>query len=354
MSIARLLARPELLALAPYRAAHWEPGFVRLHANENPWRAVGDTSAEGLAQYPQPIPEAVRARLADLYQLPASHVLPTRGADEGIDLLARAFLAAGRDAALICPPTFGMYAVATRIQGADVVEVPLRSEADFALDTPAVLSALADTRIKLLFLCAPGNPTATDLAEEDVLAVLRATRDRALVVLDEAYVEFADRPSWSTRLAEFRNLVVLRTLSKAYSLAGARVGAVLADPSVIDLLERILPPYSMSTGTIESVLRALDPRAIPIARGRIARLIEERATFADCLRALPSVLSVGTSATNFLYVTVRDPAEFERRASAGGFLLRNFSSGSLTPGALRISLGDHATCMQLLEALQTP
>ena len=151
MNIAARLARPELLSLAPYRAAHWDPGFIRLHANENPWRAVGDTTVDGLARYPQPMPEAVRTQLANLYEVPTTHVLPTRGADEGIDLLARAFLTAGRDAALVCPPTFGMYAVATHIQGADVVEVPLRANADFSLDTPAVLSALADSRIKLVF-----------------------------------------------------------------------------------------------------------------------------------------------------------------------------------------------------------
>jgi histidinol-phosphate/aromatic aminotransferase/cobyric acid decarboxylase-like protein len=354
MTIAQRLGRADLLELEAYQSASWQPGLVRLHANENPWRAVGDDSIEGLSRYPEPIPNAVRERLAALYGVVPAQLLATRGADEGIDLLTRSFLSAGRDAALICPPTFGMYAVATRIQGASLVSVPLQPAPSFELNVPAICSALAQSAIKLIFLCAPGNPTAVDLRTDDVERVLAAAHERALVVIDEAYVEFADRPSWTTRLHEYSHLVVLRTLSKAYSLAGARVGSVIADPSIISLLGKLIPPYSMATGTIEATLRALDSAALPIATARIDLLVTERTRLAGALTALADVESVGRSSANFLYTTLRNPAAFLERAARGGFLLRDYTNGPFTPRAVRITVADPATNDRLIEALTTP
>ncbi len=353
MSLAARLARPEIVALAPYAHASWEPSLERLHANENPWRDADDRSAAGLNRYPEPQPRALEARLAALYGVPPERLIAGRGSDEGIDLLARAFLAPGRDAALICPPTFGMYALATRIQGAALIEVPLRRADGYALDAPALEAALTPAA-KLVFLCTPNNPTGHALDAPVIEGLARRLAERALVVVDEAYAEFGAAPSLAARAGELPNLVVLRTLSKAYALAGARVGAVIADPAIIELLRRVIPPYSMPTPTIEAALAALAPAALARARDRIAALRAERGRLARALGTLPLVTRVWPSEANFLLVDSADPAALLARARAAGFLLRDFSHGALTPGAVRITVGAPEQNDRLLEGLARP
>jgi histidinol-phosphate aminotransferase len=353
MSLAARLARPEILALTPYAHARWDPSLERLHANENPWRYLGDRSAAGLNRYPEPQPRAVEERLAALYGVPPDRLLAARGSDEGIDLLARAFLTPGRDAALICPPTFGMYAVATRIQGAALVEVPLARDAGYALDEGALVAALAPA-VKLVFLCTPNNPTGNVVDAGLIERLAARLADRALLVVDEAYAEFADAPSLAGRIGALPNLVVLRTLSKAYALAGARVGAVLADRAVVEILRRVIPPYSMATPTIEAVLAALEPAPLAHARARIAELQAERDRLATALAALPLVRRVWPSAANFVLIECRDAAAVLDRARTTGFLLRDFSRGPLTLGAVRITVGTPVQNDRLLEGLATP
>jgi histidinol-phosphate aminotransferase len=353
MSLAARLARPEILTLAPYAHASWDPALERLHANENPWRYVGDRSAAGLNRYPEPRPHAVEQRLATLYGVRPEQLLAGRGSDEGIDLLTRVFLAPGRDAALICPPTFGMYAVATRIQGARVVEVPLARAAGYALDEDALVAALAPA-VKLVFICTPNNPSGNAIEARLIERLAARLAERALLVVDEAYAEFSDAPSFARRIAALPNLVVLRTLSKAYALAGARVGAVLADASIVELLRRVIPPYSMATPTAEAVLAALAPAPLARAQARIAELRSERDRLAAALAALPLVRHVWPSEANFLLVESADAAALLARARAAGFLLRDLSHGSLTPGAVRITVGSPEQNERLLAGLATP
>jgi len=353
MSLAARLARPEILALAPYAHARWEPALERLHANENPWRDELDRSAAGLNRYPEPHPAAVEARLAALYGVAPECLIAGRGSDEAIDLLARAFLVPGRDAAVICPPTFGMYAVATRIQGARLIEVPLARAAGYAPDAAALERALDDA-VKLVFLCTPNNPTGNEVEAALIERLAARLAGRALVVVDEAYAEFGARPSLAARIADLPNLVVLRTLSKAYALAGARVGAALAEPGIIELLRRVIPPYSMPTPTSEAVLAALAPAPLARARARIERLKAERARLAAALAPLPLVRRVWPSAANLLLVEWHDAPLALARARAAGFLLRDFSRGPLTPAALRITVGAPEQNDRLLEGLAAP
>lgn len=352
MSLVERLARPEILALEPYSHAAWDPALERLHANENPWRLPGDASRAGLNRYPEPHPLALEQRLAVLYGVDASSLIAGRGSDEGIDLLCRAFLAAGRDAALICPPTFGMYAVAARIQGARVVEVPL-ANTDWSLDPAAVIAATTPD-VKLVFLCSPGNPTGRALETRAIEAVLGGLASRALVVVDEAYAEFSSVPSFASRLGEFPNLVVLRTLSKAYALAGARCGALLAAGPIVSLLRRIIPPYSMPTPSIEAVLAALEAAPLAETGARIARLVAERARLAAGLAASPWVRRVCPSDANFLFVECTDAATVIARATAAGLLIRDFSRGTRTPGGVRVTVGSPAQNDRLIEALGRP
>ena len=337
MNLARI-ARPEILGLAPYAHASWEPALTRLHANENPWRDADDASLTGLNRYPEPEPAALEARLAALYGVAADELLAARGSDEAIDLLARVFLCPGKDAALICPPTFGMYAVAARIQGASVIEVPLRRERGFALDEAGLGRAL-EGPVKLIFICTPNNPTGHETDPGSIERLAARVAGRALVVVDEAYAEFAGTGSLATRIKRLPNLVVLRTLSKAYALAGARVGALIADASVVELARRVRPPYSIATPCTEAALAALAPAPLARARARIELIRSERTKLAAALAQLPLVRRVWPSAANFLLVESEDAAALLARARAAGFLLRDFSQGALTPGAVRISVG---------------
>ncbi|HEX7374360.1 MAG TPA: aminotransferase class I/II-fold pyridoxal phosphate-dependent enzyme, partial [Steroidobacteraceae bacterium] len=266
MSSVLSLARPDILQLQPYQHATWDPSLERMHANEMPWRAQGDNSVAGLNRYPEPQPKALVERMALLYGVPAASVLVGRGSDEAIDLLVRAFCRAGEDSVVITPPTFGFYKVAAKIQGAQVVEVPLLRPG-FQLDTEAVIAA--GRRAKIVFLCSPNNPTGNLLDEGAMLRVCRELAGTALVCIDEAYIEFAGRPSLAARLGEFPNLVLLRTLSKAYALAGARLGTLLASEEIVGLLKRIIPPYAIPASTVEDVLRLTEA---PQRAGSAARI----------------------------------------------------------------------------------
>jgi histidinol-phosphate aminotransferase len=344
------LARPDIVALKPYDHAAWMPDQVRLHANELPWRPPGDHSFGGLNRYPEPQPPALLQRLASLYRVPPESVLAGRGSDEAIDLLVRGFCRAGQDAVLLCPPTFGMYAVAARIQGARVREVPLRASSGFALDEAAVLEACAK-EVKLVFLCSPNNPTGNLLSEESILRIAAALKTRALVVVDEAYVEFAGRPPLVRHLSRTSNLALLRTLSKAHGLAGARCGILIADPEVILLLKKVIPPYAIAQLTLEAVMKLLEPEALATMRERAALIRAERRRVAQALARLKCVTRIWPSETNFLLVEFANATQALSKAAAAHLLVRDVRAFSGLAGSLRITIGARVHNDRLLHAL---
>ena len=235
------LARPEIVALKPYAHASWLPALTRMHANEAPWRPTGDQTQAGLNRYPEPQPQALIERLAALYGVLPTQLLGTRGADEAIDILSRIYLRAGSDAILQFGPTFGMYRVAAHIQGAEVIELALNRDAGWRFDPEALLAAWRPN-IKLVYLCSPNNPTANLLEETALEYICGALEGKAIVVIDEAYIEWSGRASFARRLQQFRTLAILRTLSKAHALAGARIGALLASPDLIQLARKESDP----------------------------------------------------------------------------------------------------------------
>jgi histidinol-phosphate aminotransferase len=332
------LARPEILTLQPYQHAAWEPSLERMHANEMPWRADGDPSGAGMNRYPEPQPAALVEHLADLYGVSPKNVLVGRGSDEGIDLVVRAFCRAGLDSVLICPPTFGMYKVSARIQGAGLVEVPLVKERGFALDADAVLRTWREG-IKLVFLCTPNNPTGNLLRRSDIELICRELADRAVVVVDEAYIEFAHEESMVNVLERWSNLVVLRTLSKAYALAGARCGALMAHAEIVELLGRVITPYALPIHTIESALRLTDAEHVRESRYRIERIRAERQRLSDSLATLPLIRRVWPSDANFLLVDCVDADCVFRAAIAVGLIIRDPRSQPQLSTCLRISIG---------------
>jgi histidinol-phosphate aminotransferase len=344
------LARPDILTLTPYEHAVWDIQFERLHANENPWRAAGDNMATALNRYPECPPVALTERLAGIYGVRPEQLLVGRGSDEGIDLLCRAFLRAGQDSVIVCPPTFGYYKVAAKVQGAGVAEVPLLKERNFALDRSAVLAAW-NPPVKLVFLCSPGNPTGTLLDDADVRFVCEQLDGKAIVVVDEAYVEFAARDSFTKLIARFSNLAVLRTLSKAYALAGVRCGSVIADPEIIQLLEKVIPPYAVPSSTIDSVLAVTDSAHAAVVAERIGLLLTERRKLAERLAASPAIRRVWPSDTNFMLVECVDADRVLAAAKAVKVVLRDQRSQPQLANCLRISVGTPAQNARLVEAL---
>jgi len=345
------LARPEIRAIKPYAHAAWLPSLTRLHANEAPWRPAGDTTAAGLNRYPEPQPVLLLERLATLYGLPVSQVLVTHGSDEAIDLLSRVYLAAGADAILQCIPTFGMYQLAARIQGAAVIEVPLERAAGWSLDPERLLAAW-HPHVKLVYLCSPNNPTSNLLDLEALEAVVRALDGRAVVVIDEAYVEWSRRASLKSWLDRYSTLAILRTLSKAHALAGARIGALLAHPDMIQLARRIIAPYSLAQPAIEVALRALEPHEIAASQARVEALLEERQYLSDRLLRSRWVERVWPSDANFLLIDCRDADRFMRLSMAGGTIVRDLRANPALPASLRVSVGTRAQNDVLLDSVE--
>ncbi len=343
-------ARPEIRALAPYSHAAWEPSLTRLHANELPWRVAGDASAAGLNRYPEPQPPPLVHGLARLYSVQPEQLLVGRGSDEAIDLLLRVFCRAGQDNVIICPPTFGMYGVAARIQGAEVRSVPLRGADDFALDVDAVLKSV-DENTKLVFVCSPNNPTANAVSPMLLADLARALAPRALLVVDEAYIEFASVPSLCPHLAALPNLAILKTLSKAHGLAGARVGALIAAPAIIALARKVIPPYAITALTVEAVAPLLQPAAVAAMQQRVQDLLQERTRLATALRKLRCISRVWPSDANFLLIDCADPDAVLARIRRAGLIIRDVRQPAL-PRSLRVSVGTIEENNRVLESLQ--
>ena len=348
MSAILALARPEIVALKAYSHASWDPAFDRLHANELPWRAETDRTRAGLNRYPEPHPLELAARLAGLYGVQPAQLLPGRGSDESIDLVVRGFCRAGVDNVIICPPTFGMYSVAARIQGAEVREVPLVREHGFALDAGAVLAA-CDANTRVVFLCSPNNPTGNTLEPAAVEQVLVALANRSLVVVDEAYIEFSGAESLAASLHRFPNLVVLRTLSKAFGLAGARVGSLIADPGIVALLSKVIPPYSIPQLTIEAVFATLAPAQLAIQRERVSQVRAERDRLRAALESKSSVKKIWPSVANFLLVDFEAAEAALEAARRAKLLIRDMRS--VSPQSLRISVGSPEQNDRLVRSL---
>lgn len=344
------LARADIRALQPYSSARMEAsgGQVFLNANESAWTPMGDLGL-GCNRYPEPQPAELVATLAELYGVRRDQLLVGRGSDEAIDLLVRAFCRAGEDAIVIQPPTFGMYSVCAKIQGAAVLEVPLSP--DFSLDVDTLLAAVTPA-VKLVFVCTPNNPTGQVLSRGDIERLLRGLAGRALLVVDEAYVEFADSGSVAELIDQYEYLAVLRTLSKAWALAGVRIGTLLADAQVIALLRRIMPPYPLPLPCVDAALLALSGWGRVNAREHVDIVREQRVLMRERLLRLPSVRDVLPSQANFLTVRFDDAGEMYRRLLGDGVVVRDVRRYPNLHDALRITIGTPKENARVLAVLQ--
>ena len=349
MSIVEL-ARPEIQALHPYEAAEQVEDTVRLNANESPEVSSAGNFRRPLNRYPEVRPRGLQSSLAARFGCGPEQLLVTRGSSEAIDLIIRAFCRAGIDSILTHAPSFSMYRHYADVQGAKVIEVPALAQQDFRIDIDALLAAcLPETR--LVFVCSPNNPTGAMLSEAELERLLEGRRHTSAVVVDEAYIEFANAPSATALLHRNPNLLVLRTLSKALGFAGARCGAVIGEAPIIRMLDTVQAPYALATPVVECVEDALEDKQLEQAAITVRRTIAERERLASRIAGYEFVRKVWPSQANFLLVEVRDANEVMRHCEQNKVLLRHF--GGDLASCIRVSIGSASENERLLQALDT-
>jgi len=350
MTIAAL-ARPEIRDLRAYQAAASPDDAIKLNANEAP-SAVGTGVAQGINRYPALRPAALTGKMATYYGVAADNVLVTRGSSEGIDLLIRTFCSAGQDNVLLTPPAFELYRIYASIQGARTISVPLQADRDFSVDTDELLSTCND-QTKLIFLCSPNNPVGTVIPRQQILQIVKARAAKSVVVIDEAYIEYSDTDSLAPLVSQYDNLVVLRTLSKALALAGARCGAVIASAGLIRLLDGVLAPYALSSPVISSAELALSNKQLTEARDLISRIITERERLRVELAACKVVRRVWPSQANFLLVRFRDLAEVGNCLKDAGIAIRTYDNDAALKDCARITIAAIADNNRLIHAIRS-
>ncbi len=329
------IARKTIAEFAAYSARGGATTALHLDANESPWMPPpSDVSVTDYNRYPEQQPSALQARLAGLYGVNTNAIMMGRGADESIEVLVRTFCEAREDSVLICSPTFGYFATAAKIQDANIIDAPLN--ADFTWNIPAVRAQIKTGHPKIVFLCSPNNPTGNSLSR-DIIESLCAENPETLIVVDEAYIEFSPQNSAVPLCETYRNLVVTRTLSKVYGLAGVRMGACIADPDVISLMLKVLPPYPVPRPVEKAVLRALAPAAMPVHKERLAVWVSERDRLAGLLEQSPYIESLYASDANFILFKTSDEAGLLSALSQSNVKIRDFRSK--LPGHFRISMG---------------
>lgn len=339
------LVRENILRLAPYSSARNEftgDASVFLDANEN---SFGSPLERDWSRYPDPLQVAIKQKLAALTELTPSQVFVGNGSDEAIDLLFRIFCRPGIDNIVICPPTYGVYEVAAGINDVAVRRANLTNK--FDLDAQAVLAAV-DDKTKLVFICSPNNPTGNLLSTSSIVEIVG--NFGGITVVDEAYIHFSDQPSLCTEIKKFPNLVVLQTFSKAWGLAGLRVGCAFAREPIIDLMNKVKPPYNVSGVAQELVLKALNNGGC--VDKTVDEIVRERVSLAEQLAQFRFVRKVFRSDANFLLVKVDDADGIYRALLEHGIVVRNRSRLELCEGCLRITVGTPDQNERLLEVLE--
>ena len=351
------IARPEIVAMKAYESARNSAAAdgILLNANEAPSTLVDDPEWKRLSlnRYPSPQPAELRTRLAEIYQVAESSLLVTRGSDEGIDLLTRVFCRPGQDAVVECSPCFGMYRIAATIQGAKVIDVPRRAEDCFQIDFEKLERVIrTQPEIRLVFLTSPNNPTGDLISRTQLEGVLKACEGRALVVMDEAYIEFCSTESASGLIGQWPQLVVLRTLSKAWAAAGVRCGTVIADAAVISLLKRVIAPYPLAATAVDAALQAIS-RDVAVRQSDYLEAI--RQSKADLLAFLSTcdwVSDIWQGEANFILMRVRDADELVNWCAGKGIRIRNFSAQPQLEACVRVTIGSAREMAALKSALR--
>lgn len=338
------LLRPHIAKLQPYTSARDEytgKEGVFLDANENPF---GSITEQDFNRYPDPYQSALKVEIAKIKGVRPSQIFLGNGSDEAIDLLYRAFCNPGKDNVILLPPTYGMYEVSANINDVVIRKVALTT--NFQLQPDKILEA-ADSNSKILFICSPNNPSANKAKREDILFLLE--NFKGLVVVDEAYIDFSDEPSFTTELDRFPNLLVMQTFSKAWGLASLRLGMAFASEELIRILNKIKPPYNISGLTQETVLAAIKDKA------KVDRMIQdilaEREFLKGELEKLSFVQKIHPSHANFLLVQIPNANQVYNDLIKEKVIVRNRAKVLLCADCLRITVGTREENEALLKAL---
>jgi len=340
------ITRANIKKLVPYSSARSEyegDAQVFLDANEN---SLGSSLQANFHRYPDPLQKKLKEKISAIKNINTENIFIGNGSDEAIDLLIRAFCNPGKDEILIFPPTYGMYEVSAAINDAAVKEVLLTE--NFELNIPAIKNAISN-KTKIIFVCSPNNPTGNSFKENEIEDLLNSFN--GIVVLDEAYIDFSDKASWLKKLNQYPNLVILQTLSKAWALAGLRIGMAFASEEIIQILNKIKPPYNISVATQKLALQVLNDEEK--AYQKIAVIKKEKAKLAEDLKAFDFIRKIYPSDTNFLLVKVKDAAGLYKYLLTKNIVVRNRSSQPLCENSLRITIGTPEENVSLLQALKS-
>ncbi|MEK6482272.1 histidinol-phosphate transaminase [Catalinimonas sp. 4WD22] len=348
------LLRPHIASIKPYSSARDEYSGtegVFLDANENAFGTPGvDTPGTpdltaGYHRYPDPYQQLLKKRIAEIKQVPAKNIFLGNGSDEAIDLLIRAFCRPGVDNIVILPPTYGMYEVSAAIN--DVALKKAQLTTDFKVDPQAVDNSI-DANSKLLFFCSPNNPSGNLLQPEVIAHYLQ--NFEGVVVIDEAYIDFADTLSWSQKLAEYPNLVIMQTMSKAWGMAALRLGMAFASEEIIAVLNKIKPPYNINALTQQAALKVLEQTEQH--QSIVQKILNQRLELQHSLETLPLVKKVFSSDANFLLVRMQHAAELFHYLIDEKMIVRDRSKVVLCEDCLRITVGTESENQQLLDKIK--
>lgn len=344
------LLRSNIKTLVPYSSARDEykgKDGVFLDANENTYGVpVEGFDGMHLNRYPDPVQIDVKEKIGKIKGLPVENIFLGNGSDEAIDILFRAFCTPGKDNVIVCPPTYGMYEVSAKINDVEVKKVPLTQDA-FQLDTEKILSSI-DVSTKLIFLCCPNNPTGNSVAWSSIKDILE--KFNGIVVVDEAYINFASYRSLIPQLLNYPNLVILQTLSKAWGLAGLRIGMAFASEPIIDVFNKIKPPYNINVASQNIVLKALDN--VSKVNQWIKEIVQEREKLKVEMEQLSFVQKVYPSEANFILVKVDDANAVYHFLETERIIVRNRSNVTLCENCLRITIGTNFENKLLMDKLK--
>lgn len=339
------LVRPNISALVPYSSARDEfsgDAKVFLDANEN---SLGSPLKKWYNRYPDPHQVAIKEKLSFIKGIGAEHIFLGNGSDECIDILFRCFCEPSKDNVIICPPTYGMYEVSANINNIALKKVPLLD--DFQLDL-IHLEDQIDTNTKIIWICSPNNPTGNSINRIDIETILN--NFNGIVVIDEAYINFAQQKSFVQELADYPNLVVMQTFSKAWGLAGLRLGMSFASQAIIEIMNKVKPPYNINQATQELVLTALEE--LGQVNDMIKLLVDMRIALASVFQSMPTVEKVYPSDANFILVKIKEAKKIYEFLLTKGIVLRDRSNVQLCSDCLRITIGTEQENTFLVEAMQ--
>ena len=344
------LVRKNVQKLTPYQSARriGGNGDVWLNANEYPVAPNFQLTEQNLNRYPEAQPEQVINRYAQYVGVTPEQVIVSRGADEAIELLMRAFCEPETDTVLYCPPTYGMYQVSAETLGIKTKTVPTKS--NWQLDLDRIKQNL--NNVKLIYVCSPNNPTGNLIDQDDIKTLLKLAENRALVIIDEAYIEFSPNSTVVSWLVNYPHLVILRTLSKAFALAGLRCGFTLANKPVIDALQKVIAPYPLATPVADIATQALSKDGINTMKLHVTNLNKQKEQLANQLSALEIVEKVYPSESNYLCVKFQSNKEVFSKLWNKGIILRDQSKSIGQDGFVRISIGTQAECEAVITALK--